>query len=70
MLEYLLALTLSFLFIQQFFFMRQIQKLVDKVMSRSYTEYVKSSVSAPVPQQIKISEDVPEDLRTLQEFQL
>ena len=52
---------------QQYFFLMQIQKLIDKVMSRSYTEYIKAdkpSVNFQLPQ------DPPEDLRSLQEFKL
>lgn len=48
--------------LQQFFYMRQIQKLVDKVMSRSYTEYVKAT-DKPQPK-IMIPEN-PEDLTSL-----
>ena len=64
----LIALLLAFIAGQQFFFLRQIQKLVDKIMSRSFTEYV----MAKEPQKPKISVplDEPEDLRTLQEFSL
>lgn len=54
--------------LQQIFFMWQIQKLVDKVMSRSYTEYVKAKETTPPG--VKIDPDVPEDLRSLQEFQI
>ena len=52
---------------QQFFFMRQIQKLVDKVMSRSYTEYVRAE--KPAKKETIIAEPA-EDLRALQEFQI
>lgn len=52
---------------QQVFFMRQVQKLLDKAMSRSFTEY--KSAEAPVPRP-KITEDYGpvEDLGSLDEL--
>ncbi len=52
---------------QQIFFLRQVQKLIDKVMSRSFQEYQ----AAVKPREMKIApQEVPEDLRILQGFQL
>jgi len=70
-----LDLTLAFLAMasciiiasQQYFFLKQIQKLVDKVMSRSYTEYSKADKT---PIKFQLPSDPPEDLRSLQEFNL
>lgn len=53
--------------LQQAFFMWQIQKLVDKVMSRSYTEYIKAKDTTP---KVQVEVEAPEDLRSLQEFQI
>ena len=53
--------------LQQIFFMWQIQKLVDKAMSGSYTEYVNATKE---PLRVQTTDEPPEDLRTLQEFQL
>ena len=52
---------------QQYFLLSQIQNLVDKVMSRSYTEYV--AAKAP-PIRVKVEDESPEDLRILQEFNI
>lgn len=58
---------LCFAAFQQIFFLRQIQKLVDKAMSRSFQEYQ----TAQVPKEkMKLPADVPDDLRALQEFQM
>lgn len=62
----IILVLLSVIFIQQVYYLRQIQKLVDKLMSRSYTEYVRAEKPFERP---KIASDEPlEDLRTLQEF--
>lgn len=53
---------------QQFFYMRQIQLLVDKVMAKSYTEYV--AAKKPAPPKVILPQEVPEDLRSLQEFSI
>jgi hypothetical protein len=65
----LVSVLLVFIALQQFFFLHQINKLVDKVMSRSYTEYVKAKEPTQRPS-IQIPTEPLEDLRTLQEFQL
>jgi hypothetical protein len=51
---------------QQFFFTRQNQQLVDKLMSRSFNEY--QTAKNPPPPRVQISNEIPEDLRPLQEF--
>lgn len=53
---------------QTFFFLSNIQKLIDKVMSRSYTEYIKAG-EPPAPR-FQFNQDAPEDLRSLQEFKI
>lgn len=72
--EWLLAglLTLSILafFYQQRFFMREIQKLVDKSMSRDLTEYARASIAPSVKAKVQLPQEPPEDLRILQEFNL
>lgn len=55
--------------LQQVYFMRQIQKLIDKNMCRSYPEYqraIKKEASAKV----QLDTEPVEDLRPLQEFQV
>ena len=49
---------------QQFFFLKQIQVLVDKLMSRSFQEYTRTK--EPLPPRVKVESDPPEDLRVLQ----
>jgi len=53
---------------QQFFFSQQIQKLIDKLMSRSFTEYQRAQ--EPLPPRVQAVPDIPEDLRALQEFKI
>lgn len=57
------------LIFQQFFYMRQIQKLVDKMMCRSLSEY--NNASAPKKEvKIKLQDEyVDNGLRTLDDFQ-
>jgi len=62
-----IALLMGIIVYQQWFFMRQVQELVNKLMSRSFMEY-KNTVEPPPPR-VKIDDSVPEDLRALQEFQ-
>ena len=51
---------------QQVYFMRQVQKLLDKLMSRSYTEY--KAAEKPT-QRVKVQESIfPEDMGPLSEF--
>lgn len=54
---------------QQLFFSKQIQSLVDKLMSRSYAEY-QAVKEPPPPKVVQVQHDVPEDLRALQEFNM
>lgn len=54
---------------QQVYYLWQIQKLVDKIMSRSYTEYTRAK-EPKKDLNISLSQDAPEDLRTLQGFTL
>lgn len=55
---------------QQVYFMRQIQKLVDKLMSRDFQEY--QTAVTPKKERPKVSEPqpLPEDLRVLQGFHI
>lgn len=54
------------------FYSHQIQKLLDKLMSRDYRDY--HTVHAPSKKEsqdkIKLPDGIPEDLRTLQGFQI
>lgn len=52
---------------QQLFYMGQIQKLVDKAMSRSFQEY--KSADKPL-EKVKVPLDPAEDLRALNEFHM
>lgn len=63
----LVSALVIFAIVQQLFFMNQIQKLVDKVMSRSYTEYIRAD--APKTK-VQVEQEPPEDLRPLQEFSM
>lgn len=51
------------------FLLSHIQKLVDKLMSRSYTEYV-SATKPTTPRPQPVDQAPQEDLSPLQEFQL
>lgn len=53
--------------IQQLFFMRQVQKLIDKLMSRNYFEYESAKPRAE-KLEVKLPKDneLPDDLRVLQ----
>jgi hypothetical protein len=50
---------------QQIFWSRQVQKLVDKLMSRSYTEYFQTQNPKPPVERFQIPEE-REDLGALQ----
>lgn len=60
---------LSLLSVQQAFYMWQIQKLVDKLMSKSYTDYT-SAKNPPKEVKVQVPAEPPEDLRVLQEFSI
>lgn len=60
---------LIFNVIQAIFWSRQNGILLDKLMSRNYHEYQASSIPRNTERPVKIP-DLPEDLRTLQGFQL
>jgi len=54
---------------QQWFWSRQVQKLIDKIMSRNYAEYVQASAPPPAPSRIMVPEE-REDLGALQGIQI
>ena len=61
------ALLCGLLAAQQWFYMREIQKLVDKLMSRDFGEY--NRIASPQPKlKVKLPEGIPEDLGALKEF--
>ena len=51
---------------QQIFFTKQIQRLVDKLMSRDFTTYVQAT--KPPPPRVMLPIGEPEDLSALNEF--
>lgn len=55
-----------------FFYSREIHKLLDKLMSRDYRDYHSVSAAPKEPNGIKVQlpTEVPEDLRSLQGFQI
>lgn len=56
--------------VQFFFWAYQVQRLVDKLMSRTYYDYQTAKVvGIPQPTQVKVEEVIPEDMRTLNEIQ-
>lgn len=59
----------ALLAVQQVFYLHQIQKLVDKLMSRSYTDYT-AAKTPPKEIRVQVPAEPPEDLRILQEFSL
>lgn len=52
---------------QQIYYMRQVQKLIDKLMSRSYTEYKTADIKQPVDRP-KLKDEPVDDLRVLNSF--
>ncbi len=51
---------------QHWHYSRQIQKLIDKVMSRNYAEYqAVTNPPPPEPPRINLNDDPQEDLRVL-----
>lgn len=57
--------------VQHFFYMREINRLIDKLMSRDFSEYKRAvEPSIPTGTRPEANHDVPEDLRVLQNFQL
>lgn len=69
----IVVVLLGLVIFQQVFFLKQIQKLIDKHMSKSYTEYVHTEKIKEKPKEklIKVNvNEVPEDLRPLQEFNI
>ena len=64
-----LVLLVGLLAWQQYFFSKQIHALLDKLMSRSFTEY--QQAKEPINnKRLQVPLDLPEDLRSLQEFRL
>ncbi len=54
---------------QQVFFTKQIQLMINKLMSRDYADYERVATPAP-PRPIIVPSEAPEDFRPLQEFNL
>jgi hypothetical protein len=54
---------------QQIFFTRQIQQLVDKLMSRTFTEY-QQAITPPVKRARVEHKEAPDDLGSLHELQI
>jgi hypothetical protein len=58
---------LAFTLIREIFFLRQVQKLLDRAMSRSYHEYkVAENLGRDKPMRPRVDDDMPEDLGILQ----
>jgi len=64
---YFIGALLLVIFYQQWFFLKQINKLVDKAMSTSYAEYARVKAQ-PVKPEPKIEELPQEDLTVLNEY--
>lgn len=65
--ELILLTLVALIAYQHWFYSREIQKLVDKVMSRDFGEY--NRTANPPPIKIKLPEQViPEDLGPMREF--
>lgn len=59
-------LLVGIILVQQAFYMWQIQKLIDKAKSSSYTEYV--NATKPKEIRVPLPKGTPEDLGPLSEF--
>jgi hypothetical protein len=69
--EPVLIALLVFMVVQQGLHMYQTNRLVNKLMSRNYHEFQvaeKSGKIFPNQSKLKYEEDLPEDLRPLEEF--
>lgn len=67
--EYILGGVIAAQFGVIAFLMHQMQKLVDKVMSRNYGEYVQGQVmTSPAPTAKIDMDDPPEDLNIMKDF--
>lgn len=64
------ATLLVLLVAQHFFFLRQIQKLVDKLMSRDFHDYQRSIEKPEIKPRVQLPIDPPEDLGSLHGFQI
>jgi len=64
--EYAFFLLLALMMAREVFLMRQIQKLLDRAMSRSYHEYQIAENYKPREPQPKLEDEMPEDLGILQ----
>ncbi len=58
---------LGLLLMQQVYYMRQVQKLIDKLMSRSYHEFV-GATKPQAKREIKLPTEPAEDLGVLTGF--
>jgi hypothetical protein len=61
-------LLIGLLIYQQWFWSRQNQKLIDKLMSRNYGEYVQATKEPELPKRGNIVPEPLEDLNTLTGF--
>lgn len=70
MMEYLVLGLIAYCVVREFFFMYTVNKLVDKVMSRSYYDYkVSTEVGKQKPEQkFQLPPDDAEDLGILNSF--
>jgi len=60
----------SLLVLTNLYWMYHSQKLVDKIMSRDFTEYRTAEIKEPVKRPEKVQQGVPENLGPLQDFVL
>jgi hypothetical protein len=70
MIEILFAVLVAVIIFQHIFYSWQIHKLVNKLMSRNYFEYEQSLKPQDVRIKLPTENEVPEDLRVLQGFEL
>ena len=64
--EYAFFALLACMMIREIYFMKQIQKLLDKAMSRSHHEYQLAQTVGKPRAVVAMQEDMPEDLGALQ----
>ncbi len=65
-LSLVVVLLIGVIVYQEYFFTKQIQKLVDKLMSRDFTQY--QATIAPPPPRVQLPAGVPDDLNALKDF--
>lgn len=66
--EFICLMLVALLVYQQWFWSRQNQTLIDKLMSRNYAEYVQATKAPEPANRVNLSAEPTEDLNVLNGF--